>query len=180
MEFRRVLFRLKKVVGGLKEGGGESTIGRGRHRMRSLLIVAQVAGWVLLLIGAGLMLRSFAKLQHVDPGFQPENVLTMQIGLDFTKYNNNDKQRAFFETFLDKIKAQSGVKSAAASMMIPLNGNMRMSGDFEIEGQTPVPGQVHPGSDFRVVSEGYFETLHIPVLQGRGFTRADRPGAPPR
>ncbi len=166
------------VVGGLKEGGVQSTIGRGRHRMRSLLIVAQVAVSFLLLIGAGLMLRSFAKLQHVDPGFQPENVLTMQIGLDFTKYNNNDKQRAFFETFLDKIKAQSGVKSAAASMMIPLNGNMRMSGDFEIEGQTPVPGQVHPVSDFRVVSEGYFETLHIPVLAGRAFTRADRPGAP--
>ena len=167
------------VVGSLKEGGAQSTIGRGRHRMRSLLIVAQVAVSFLLLIGAGLMLRSFAKLQHVDPGFQPENVLTMQIGLDFTKYNTDDKQRAFFETFLDKIEAQSGVKSAAASMMIPLNGDMHMTGDFMIEGQTPVPGQVHPISDFRVVSEGYFETLHIPVLQGRAFTRADRPGAPP-
>jgi putative ABC transport system permease protein len=166
------------VVGSLKEGGAQSTIGLGRNRMRSLLIVAQVAVSFLLLIGAGLMLRSFAKLQHVEPGFQAENVLTMQIGLDFTKYNDNDKQRAFFETFLDKIEAQSGVKSAAASMMIPLNGNMRMTGDFEIEGQTPVPGQVHPVSDFRVVSENYFQTLHIPVLAGRAFTRADRPGAP--
>ena len=166
------------VVGSLKEGGSQSTMGRGRHRMRSLLIVAQVAVSFLLLIGAGLMLRSFAKLQQVDPGFQPENVLTMQIGLDFTKYNTDDKQRAFFETFLDKVEAQSGVKSAAASMMIPLNGDMHMTGDFMIEGQKPVPGQVHPISDFRVVSEGYFETLHIPVLQGRGFTRADRPGAP--
>ncbi len=167
------------VVGSLKEGGPQSTIGRGRHRMRSLLIMAQVAVSFLLLIGAGLMLRSFANLQHVDPGFQPENVLTMQIGLDFTKYNTDDKQRAFFETFLDKVGAQSGVKSAAASMMIPLNGDMHMTGDFMIEGQTPVPGQVHPISDFRVVSEGYFETLHIPVLQGRAFTRADRPGTPP-
>ena len=166
------------VVGGLKEGGAQSTMGRGRHRMRSLLIVAQVAVSFLLLIGAGLMLRSFAKLQHVDPGFQPENVLTMQIGLDFTKYNTNDKQRAFFETFLDKVEAQSGVKSAAASMMIPLNGDMRMTGDFMIEGQTPVPGQVHPISDFRMVTENYFETLRIPVLAGRAFTRADRPGAP--
>ena len=166
------------VVGGLKEGGMQSTMGRGRHRMRSLLIVAQVAVSFLLLIGAGLMLRSFAKVQHVDPGFQPENVLTMQIGLDFTKYNTDDKQRAFFETFLDKVEAQSGVKSAAASMMIPLNGDMHMTGDFMIEGQTPVPGQVHPISDFRVVSEGYFETLRIPILEGRAFTRADRPGAP--
>jgi putative ABC transport system permease protein len=166
------------VVGGLKEGGLQSTIGRSKHRVRSLLIVVQVAVSFLLLIGAGLMLRSFANLQHVDPGFQPENVLTMQIGLDFTKYNTNDKQRAFFETFLDKIRSQSGVKSAAAAMMIPLNGNMRMTGDFQIEGQTPVPGQANPVSDFRVVSEDYFDTLHIPVVEGRVFTRADRPGTP--
>jgi len=146
--------------------------------MRSLLIVAQVAVSFLLLIGAGLMLRSFAKLQHVDPGFQPENVLTMQIGLNFTKYNTNDKQRAFFETFLDKVEAQSGVKSAAASMMIPLTIGMTMMGDFQIEGQPPVPGQALPVADFRVISPNYFETLHIPILEGRVFTRADRPGAP--
>jgi len=166
------------VVDSLKEGGVQSTIGVGRRRLRSLLIVAQVAVSFLLLIGAGLMLRSFQKLQHVDPGFQPENVLTMQIGLDFTKYNTGDKQRAFFESFLDKIQTQSGVKSAAASMMIPLNGTMRMTGDFQLEGQTPVPGQKLPVADFRVVSESYFDTLHIPILQGRGFTRADRPGVP--
>jgi putative ABC transport system permease protein len=166
------------VVDGLKEGGVQSTIGVGRRRMRSLLIVAQVAVSFLLLIGAGLMLRSFQKLQHVDPGFQPENVLTMQIGLDFTKYNSDDKQRAFFESFLDKVQAQSGVKSAAASMMIPLTSDMRMSGDFQLEGQTPVLGQALPVADFRVVSENYFDTLHIPVLEGRAFTRADRPGVP--
>jgi putative ABC transport system permease protein len=165
-------------VDGLKEGGVQSTIGVGRRRMRSLLIVAQVAVSFLLLIGAGLMLRSFQKLQHVDPGFQPENVLTMQIGLDFTKYNSDDKQRAFFESFLDKVQAQSGVKSAAASMMIPLTSDMRMSGDFQLEGQTPVLGQALPVADFRVVSENYFDTLHIPVLEGRAFTRADRPGVP--
>jgi putative ABC transport system permease protein len=166
------------VVGSLKEGGAQSTLGRGRHRMRSLLIVAQVAVSFLLLIGAGLMLRSFAKLQHVDPGFQPENVLTMQIGLNFTKYNTNDKQRAFFETFLDRVEAQSGVKSAAASMMIPLTTGMTMMGDFQIEGQAPVPGQAPPVADFRVISPNYFETLHIPILEGRAFTRADRPGVP--
>jgi predicted permease len=146
--------------------------------MRSLLIVAQVAVSFLLLIGAGLMLRSFAKLQHVDPGFQPENVLTMQIGLDFTKYNTGDKQLAFFETLLDKIQPQSDVKSAAVSMMIPLSGNMRMTNDFQIEGQSPAPGQALPVADFRVVSPGYFETLHIPVIDGRVFARTDRPNTP--
>ena len=166
------------VVGSLKEGGAQSTLGRGRHRMRSLLIVAQVAVSFLLLIGAGLMLRSFAKLQQVDPGFQPENVLTMQIGLDFTKYNTSDKQRAFFETFLEKVEAQNGVKSAAASMIIPLTTGMQMMGDFQIEGQPPVSGQALPVADFRVVSPSYFEALHIPTLEGRAFTRNDRPDTP--
>src|SRR5436309_15662105 len=139
------------VVGGLKEGGVQSTIGRGRHRMRSLLIVAQVAVSFLLLIGAGLMLRSFAKLQHVNPGFQPENVLTMDIALDFVKYNTDDKQRAFFETLLEKVQTQSGVKSAAASMMIPFTSGMTMTSDFQIEGQAPAPGEALPKADFRRV-----------------------------
>jgi len=166
------------VVGTLKEGGAQSTIGRGKHRMRSLLIVGQVAVSFLLLIGAGLMLRSFVKLQHVDPGFQPENVLTMDIALDFVKYNTNDKQRAFFETLLDKVQMQGGVKSAAASMMIPFTSGMTMTGDFQIEGQAPEPGQAMPKADFRIVSPSYFEALHIPILNGRGFMQTDRPGNP--
>jgi len=166
------------VVGALKEGGAQSTIGRGRHRMRSLLIVAQVGVSFLLLIGAGLMLRSFMKLQHVDPGFQPENVLTMDIALDFVKYNTDDKQRAFFETLLEKVQTQSGVKSAAASMMIPFTSGMTMTSDFQIEGQAPAPGEALPKADFRIVSPSYFEALHIPILTGRGFVQTDRPGNP--
>ncbi len=168
----------ESVVGNLKEGGAQSTLGRGKHRMRSLLIVGQVAVSFLLLIGAGLMLRSFMKLQRVYPGFQPENVLTMNISLDFVKYNTNDKQRAFFETLLEKIQGQSGVKSAAASMMIPFTTGMTMTGDFWMEGETPTPGQALPSADFRIVSPSYFETLHIPVLRGRGFLQTDRPGNP--
>jgi len=166
------------VVGALKEGGAQSTIGRGKHRMRSLLIVAQVGVSFLLLIGAGLMLRSFMKLQHVDPGFQPENVLTMDIALDFVKYNTDDKQRAFFETLLEKVQTQSGVKSAAASMMIPFTSGMTMTSDFQIEGQAPAPGEALPKADFRIVSPSYFEALHIPILTGRGFVQTDRPGNP--
>ena len=164
------------VVGALNEGGAQSTIGRGKHRMRSLLIVAQVAVSFLLLIGAGLLLRSFMKLQHVDPGFQPENVLTMDIALDFAKYTTDDKQRAFFETLLEKVQTQSGVKSAAASMMIPFTSGMTMTSDFQIEGQAPAPGQALPKADFRIVSPSYFEALHIPILTGRGFVQTDRPG----
>ena len=164
------------VVGTLKEGGLQSTIGLGKHRLRSSLIVAQVAVSFLLLIGAGLMLRSFLKLQHVDPGFQPENVLTMEVALDFIKYDTNDKQRAFFETLLEKVHMQSGVKSAAASMMIPFTADMTMTGDFEIEGQGHAPGQAMPKADFRIVSPSFFEVLHIPIISGRGFLETDRPG----
>jgi putative ABC transport system permease protein len=166
------------VVGTLKEGGAQSTIGRGKHRVRSVLIVAQVAVSFLLLIGAGLMLRSFMKLQHVDPGFQPENVLTMEVALDFVKYNTEDKQRAFFESLLEKVQTESGVKSAAASMMIPFTNGMTMTGDFQIEGQAPEPGQAMPKADFRIVSPTYFEALHIPILTGRAFLQTDRPGHP--
>jgi putative ABC transport system permease protein len=166
------------VVGTLKEGGTQSTMGREKHRLRSLLIVAQVAVSFLLLIGAGLMLRSFMKLQHVDPGFQPENVLTMEVALDFVKYNTGDKQRVFFETLLEKIQMQTGVKLAAASMMIPFTSDMTMTGDFQIEGQAPAQGQALPKADFRIVSPTYFEALHIPILSGRGFLQTDRPGNP--
>jgi putative ABC transport system permease protein len=166
------------LVETMKEGGNQSTLGRGKYRMRSALIVAQVAVSFVLLIGAGLMLRSFVKLLQVDPGFQPENVLTMEVSLDFVKYGTNDKQRAFFESLLDKIQAQSGVKSAAASMMIPLTTGMNMTGNFTIEGQPVAPGQEPPKGDFRIVSPTYFDALHIPILGGRGFLQTDRPGNP--
>jgi putative ABC transport system permease protein len=166
------------LAGNMKEGGSQSTLGRGKHRTRSALIVAQVAVSFVLLIGAGLMLRSFVKLLQVDPGFQPENVLTMQVSLDFVKYDTNDKQRAFFESLLEKIQGQSGVKSAAASMMIPLTNDMTMTGSFQIEGQQPAPGLQPPKGDFRVVSPSYFDALHIPLLSGRGFEQTDRPGKP--
>ncbi|HTC78407.1 MAG TPA: FtsX-like permease family protein, partial [Terriglobales bacterium] len=169
----------RETVGGtLKEGGQQSTMGLGKHRLRSLLIVAQVAVSFLLLIGAGLMLRSFMKLQHVDPGFQPENVLTMEVALDFIKYDTSDKQRAFFETLLEKVQMQSGVKSAAASMMIPFTSDMTMTGDFEMEAQRHAPGQAMPKADFRIVSPSFFEVLHIPIINGRGFFETDRPGHP--
>jgi putative ABC transport system permease protein len=165
------------VVGSLKEGGGHSTLGRGSQRMRSLLIVAQVAVSFLLLIGAGLMLRSFMKLQHVDPGFQTDNVLTMRIGLNFAKYDTGDKRRAFFEQSLEKIQAQAGVKNAAVTMVFPLNGSQPMTGDFMMEGQPAIPGHALPIADMRVISPDYFEALHIPILQGRAFNRSDRSGS---
>ena len=167
------------LVGSLREGG-QTTISRGRRRLRGLLIVSQVAFSFLLLIGAGLMLRSFLKLQQVNPGFEPENVLTMRIGLNFKKYDTQEKQHAFFETLMDKTASQSGVKSAAITMTVPLGdaAGMKMAGDLMIEGQEVAAGQAMPVGEFRFVSPSYFDTLHIPLLAGRTFSKADGLKAP--
>ena len=103
----------------------------------------------------------------------------MQIGLDFAKYRGQpDKTRAFWETLLDRLNQQTGVEASAVSMTVPLGGAMQMTNDFQIEGQPPAKGQSMPVADFRVVSPAYFSALRIPILRGRDFTHADRPGAP--
>ncbi len=163
-------------IGNLKEGSVQSTIGLDRRRLRNFLIVSQVAVSFLLLIGAGLMLRSFLKLQHVDPGFEPENVLTMRLNLNFTKYNTDNKRRAFYDALLDKLQTQPGVLSAAGGMTFPLIGMDPMSNDFTIEGRDSA--QSLPIGDFRIVTPGYFHALRIPLFEGRDFTRQDRPDAP--
>lgn len=166
-----------RLAANLKEGSQQSTIGLGRRRLRNTLIVSQVAVSFLLLIGAGLMLRSFVKLQHVDPGFEPENVLTMRLNLNFTKYDTDNKRRAFYQALLDKLQGQPGVVSAALGMTFPLSGSDPMNNDFTIEGRDSA--QSLPIADFRIVSPDYFQTLHIPILQGRVFTRQDRQDTPP-
>ena len=163
-------------IGNLKEGSAQSTIGPGRRRVRSFLIISQVAVSFLLLIGAGLMLRSFLKLQHVDPGFEPENVLTMRLNLNFTKYNSDAKRRAFYNALLEKVQTQPGVLSAAEGMTFPLIGMDPISNDFTIEGRNSAS---LPIGDFRVVTPGYFQTLRIPLLEGRDFTHQDRQDTPP-
>src|SRR5260370_34880567 len=110
------------------------------------------------------MLRSICKLKHVDPGFQPENVLTIDIALDFVKYNSDDKQRAFFETLLEKVQMQSGVKTAAASMMIPFTTGLTMTGAFQIQGQAPAPGHAFPNADVLFVSPPIFAARHSPFF----------------
>jgi putative ABC transport system permease protein len=128
------------LTAALKEAGGHSTAGAGRHRTRNALIVAQVALSFALLIGAGLMTRSLMKLQGVDAGFHPDHVLTMLLSLNFTKYDTGPKQIAFHRPLLERVKALPGVRSAAVSMTFPLNSEMGpMQGGFLIEGRTIPP-----------------------------------------
>jgi len=164
----------QQLAAALSHGGGRNSGSLARHRMRNMLVTAQVAISFILLIGAGLMLRSVAKLQEVDPGFHPANVLSSTVSLSFTKYKPQEAL-AFYEKLLDTLSNRPGVVSAAVSMTVPLDGQMgSMDGQIQIQGRPVSEGTPAPRVDFRIVSPGYFKTMGIPLLRGRDFTSADR------
>jgi putative ABC transport system permease protein len=166
--------RRESLITTLKEGGSQSTLGSARGKLRSALIVAQVSVSFLLLIGAGLMVRSLINLQHVDPGFRPENVLTIQLSLDFSRYTTNEKTLSFFDSLLEKAKALPGVTSVAAAGVFPLDKSPAFNNQFDIEGQQG-NDTGKPIAEFNVISPGYLQVLGIPLLSGRDFDRRDRP-----
>jgi predicted permease len=161
----------------LKEGG--TSVTPGRNRTRNALIVSQVALSFTLLIGAGLMTRSLIKLSNVNPGFNPENVLSMSISLNWTKYSQPKQISDFFQHLLERVRALSGVRSAAVSMTFPLDTMGPMRNDLRIEGYNIPPGEPGPAGDFRDASSDYFETIGMPLLRGRTFTDSDNADAPP-
>jgi len=154
---------------------GERTVGsESGTRLRSLLVGTQVALSFVLLICAGLMLRSLYNLLSVDPGFKTANVLSMQVSLNWTKYKETPAKVAFFHNVLDRVEALPGVDSASFSWMVPLNSNGgRMSGDLIFEGQPIHPGQPAPQVDYEVATPDYFHVLGVPVLAGRVFINDD-------
>jgi putative ABC transport system permease protein len=169
--------RREGLITTLKEGSTQSTLGSSRGKLRSALIVAQVSVSFLLLIGAGLMVRSLINLKRVDPGFRPENVLTVQLNLDFARYTANEKVLSFVESLLDKVQAVPGVTSVAAAGTFPLDKSPSSNNEFVIEGEH------RTGSDKRIaevniISPGYLDVLGIPLLSGRNFDRRDRPDSP--
>ncbi len=166
--------RRENLITTLKEGGSQSTLGTVRGNLRSALIVAQVAVSFLLLIGAGLTVRSLINLQHVDPGFRPDNVLTIQLSLDFSRYTANEKTLSFFDSLLEKVQALPGVTSVAAAGDFPLDKSPAFNNQYDIEGQQgDATGK--PIAEFNVISPGYLQVLGIPLLNGRDFDRRDRP-----
>jgi putative ABC transport system permease protein len=170
--------RREGLVCNLKEGSNQTTLGAHRGRLRSALIVAQVAISFLLLIGAGLMVRSLLNLQRVDPGFRPENVLTIQFSLDFTKYLSNPSEVNFVESLLDKVQTLPGVMSAAVSAQFPLDKSPAFNGQYVIEGRQGNASDTKPVAEFEIISPDYFKVLGIPLLSGRTFERRDREGTP--
>ena len=173
----------RNLTGALKEGGGRSSAGLQRQRVRNLLIVAQVGVSFILLIWAGLMLRSLIKLQHVNPGFDPERVLAMRISPNWSKFNTNEETLALLLRILDKARSEPGVLSAALGSTFPLNQlgitNGPFNRGFQIEGR-PIPdGELLPQADFRTASTDYFETVRQPLVRGRTFSEGDKDKALP-
>jgi putative ABC transport system permease protein len=162
----------------LKEGGRGSTEGLRRNRVRSLLVVSEVALSLVLLISAGLLIKSFMRLRDVNPGFNPDNVLAVSLSLPPAKYADEPKQAAFYRDVLERIKTAPGVVSAAGVFTLPLSGSNRIN-TFEIVGRPAAsPGEMPEGND-RVTTPDYFRVMGIPLLKGRVFTERDTADAPP-
>ena len=161
----------------LKEGGRDSVTGRSGKRLRGLLVAAEVAISLVLLIGAGLLINSFLRLRNIDPGFRADNLLTMKIELPEPKYEEFAKRTAFYTELVQRVKSLAGVRSAAVTTNLPLyrQGN---SISVRIEGRPDPP----PGQELivvtRIISPGYFDTMSIPLLKGRQLTDQDGENTP--
>jgi putative ABC transport system permease protein len=162
----------------LKEGGSKTTTGGHRNRLRSVLVVSEVALSLILLIGGGLAIKSFWGLLKVNPGFKPENVLTMQISLPRARYDSEPKRLAFFEDLTKRVEGISGIESAGLINYLPL-GSSNSSSSFIVEDlPEPPPGQEFNGRH-RVCTPDYFQAMGITLSQGRAFTTQDRQGTQP-
>jgi predicted permease len=162
------------LVGSLKDGTEQATAGARTQRLRSALIVGQLAVSFMLLVGAGLMIRSLVNLRGVDPGFDPENVLSARVDLNWTKYREDQPIRNFSDALRDKLRTLPGVLSVAFASTVPLNNTMPSSQAFDIEGRTLPEGQLGPAADLRSATPEYFRTMGVAVIRGRTFTAADR------
>jgi len=161
----------------LRDEGRGSSGGRRRNRARNLLVVAQVALSTVLLVGSGLLIRSFVRLRATNPGFDPSNVVTMRIELPPTKYGTRPKMIAFYNEVLRQLRPLPGVQAVAISSALPLN-TTRMTPMLP-EGQPVVPIGQRPVLNVETISPEYASVLRVPLLRGRTFTEHDDATAPP-
>jgi putative ABC transport system permease protein len=157
-------------VTALKTGGKGTSDGGGRRRLQSALIVAQVAVSVVLLVGAGLLLLSFYRLQNVEPGFRADRVMSAEAFGNFTKYPNPGDTVRLYTSILERLDGAPGVVSAAVTNGVPLSGVTPGNVRFQIAGRTYNTPDERPTADIRVASPEYFETLGIPIRRGRAFS----------
>ncbi|HEY7547500.1 MAG TPA: ABC transporter permease, partial [Blastocatellia bacterium] len=160
----------------LKEGSKSASASSRRHRIRSLLVVSEIALSLVLLTGAGLLVRSFIRLINVDTGFRSDNLLTASLSLPRGKYKDPQTETAFLEQVTERIKAAPGVESVGATSSLPLAGqNNHLT--FIIEGRAASSLSEESAADWRAISHDYFRAMGMTLLRGRGFSESDREGA---
>jgi predicted permease len=157
---------------GMREGLRGSA-GAASRRMNNILVAAQFALCLVLLIGAGLLLKSFQRLTSVNPGFQSENVLSMRLDLTAGKYPGGEQSTQFYESLLERVQSVPGVRTAGIVSDLPFGGSGNSDG-IVIEGQEPGTGGLSQNVNVTIASPGYFQTMGIPLIQGRDFQRSDR------
>ncbi len=163
------------LVDTLKDGGRGGSAGGAHHRLHNILVTAEVAFAVLLLAGAGLLVRSFQRLEDVNPGFDPTGALTMQIALPMRPGASDHSDADFHRALLERVAGLPGVEAAGLVSELPLSGQGNDT-VFTIDGRpVPKPSE-RPDADDRTITPGYFEAMRIPLLKGRYFTGADRDG----
>ncbi len=158
----------------LKEGSGRATVG---GRMRNTLVVAEVALVLILLIGAGLLIKSFWRLQQVDPGFRAEQVLSAQLAPPASKYEEDSRKRAFYHEVVNRIQSLPGVEAVGAIHLLPM-GKSNWNPGLRIEDHPLPEGSRLSNVDWRLVTSDYFHAMGIPLLKGRFFTESDNEDAP--
>ena len=165
------------LTASLKQSAPDRTSGNPRELLKAAFLILEVALGVLVVIGAGLLVRSILRLYAVDPGFNPENVLALDVALPQSKYKDRHEQLAFFKQAAERIRTLPGVRSASVALSLPLNGPSWGS-VYLVEGR-PIPARSElPSSPFNVVDPLYFQLMEIPLLRGRYFTDFDNADSP--
>ena len=158
--------------------GRTSTAGRTHLRLRGLLVVAEVAVAVVLVVGAGLLIQSFARLAGTPPGFAPQNVLTFNVALPVATYDTWDRTIGFYDRLLERLAALPGAIAVGTTTTLPLREELDYRLPVSVAGQPPSPNPSDSEAWYRMVSAGYFRAMGVPLVQGRFFTEADGPESP--
>jgi predicted permease len=162
---------------GLQQNARTTMASRRQNRLRSALVIAEVSLAFVLLIGAGLMLRTFLNLLYLDPGFHEDHVLTASLSLPRARYKSGGQTAQFYDRLTASLSQLPGVESAGAGSDLPWTGYDENAGGFTIEGKKPAPNQEFHAR-YHMATPAYFSAMGIPLLQGRWFTQADKKGAP--
>jgi putative ABC transport system permease protein len=165
-----------RLVGGLKESGKGMGGDKSRRRLRGVLVVAETGLAVVLLVGAGLLIRSFIRLQEVNTGFNAKRLLTTSISLPPSQYTKPEQWISFSNEIIERMKIIPGVEDAGVTLSLPLAGGIINLG-FTVEGRAPVPKSEGPTANYAAVSPNYFHLMQIPLLRGREFGAHDSPQA---